>query len=387
MKIHSIETFLLESPIDEPFAWSQGSAKKRTALICKITTDDGLVGWGEGGDSPSQTIIHDFFAPLLLGEDPSNINKLWHKLFWSIHNDNQTGGFGGGALSGIDIALWDILGKSSGKSISELLGGAVREKVPVYATGLYYRDDEGYTKLREEAVSYVEAGYKGMKTKIGGLSASDDVKRVKAIRDAIGDGLFLMVDANKAYNVSTAIDVGIRLAEWDIHWFEEPLYTNDVEGYGEVKAGQPLPVAGGEVWYNRFEARDFLARRAIDIVQPDVRYVGGITEFRNVAAMANTMGIQVNPHVWGSAIMISASISLTSTFPPCPYVRIPRPYQQETVMEFDQTPNPIRNDLASITFEQSEGLVDVPGGPGLGLEIDESVVKRFCIRQMNSDNR
>jgi len=137
MKIESIETFLLESAIEESFSWSQGTAEKRSALICKITTDDGVVGWGEGGDSPSLTVIHDFFAPQLLGEDPRSINKLWHRMFGTIYNDNQTGGFGGGALSGIDIALWDILGKSSGKSISELLGGSVRNKVPVYATGLY----------------------------------------------------------------------------------------------------------------------------------------------------------------------------------------------------------------------------------------------------------
>lgn len=385
MKIKTVETFLLDSPIDEPFAWSQGLAETRTALVCKITTDDGLVGWGEGGGSPSQTVIHDYFAPQLLGEDPANINKLWHQLFHTIHNDNQAGGFGGGALSCIDIALWDILGKSSGKSISELLGGAVREKVPVYATGLYYLEDDKYAKLRAEAQSYVEAGYQGMKTKIGGRSVADDVDRVKTIRDAIGDDLFLMVDANKAYDVSTAIDIGNRLADLDIHWFEEPLVPNDVDGYLEVKAGQPLTIAGGEVWYNRFEARDFLAQRALDIAQPDVRYIGGITEFRNVANTANAMGIQVNPHVWGSAIMISASISLTSTFAPCPYARVPRPYAQEPVMEFDQTPNPIRNELASITFEQSGGFVDVPRGPGLGLEIDESTVKQFCVREMSSE--
>lgn len=385
MKIQTVETYLLESPIAKPFSWSQGLAKTRTALICKITTDDGLIGWGEGGGSPSQTVIHDYFAPQLLGEDPRDINKLWHQLFHTIHNDNQAGGFGGGALSCIDIALWDLWGKASGKSISELLGGAVRAKVPVYATGLYYQDDEGYAKLKEEALSYVEAGYQGMKTKVGGLGVAEDVERVKTIRDAIGDEFYLMVDANKAYNVPTAIDIGNRLADLDIHWFEEPLVPNDVDGYLEVKAGQPLTIAGGEVWYNRFDARDFLARRALDIAQPDVRYIGGITEFRNVANMANAMGIQVNPHVWGSAIMISASISLTSTFASCPYARIARPYEQEPVMEFDQTPNPIRNDLASITFEQSGGFVDVPGGPGLGLEIDESAVKRFCVHQLMSE--
>ena len=371
----------MECPIEDPFGWSQGKAEKRAALVCKIATDEGIVGWGEGGGLPSQSVIHDLFAPQLMGEDARNINRIWHGLFHSLHNDNLTGGFGGGALSAVDTALWDIAGKASGKSVSEMLGGSVRDRVPVYATGLYYREDEFPDKLIEEAQSYVDSGYLGMKTKVGGLNVADDVKRVEALREAIGDEIYLMVDANKAYNVSTAVEIGKQLAKLNIHWFEEPVLANDVDGYLEVKAGQPLTVAGGEVWYNRFDARDFLAKRALDIAQPDVRFVGGISEFRQVAAQANSMGIQVNPHVWGSAIMISASLSLASTFPPCPYARNPRPYEQEPVMEFDQTPNPIRNELASICFEQKDGYVEVPQGPGLGIEIDESVLDRFCVRR------
>jgi D-galactarolactone cycloisomerase len=384
MKIEHIETFLLESPIDEPFGWSIGWAEKRTSLISRITTDEGIVGWGEGGTAPSQSVIHDIFSPLLIGEDPLNTNKVWHKLYQSLVNNNATGGFGGDAISNIDIALWDIVGKASEKSISDLLGGSVREKVPVYATGLYYRDDEFPTKLLDEAVSYVEAGYRGMKTKVGGLSVSDDVSRVKAIRDAIGDEHYLMIDANQAYNAATAIDIGNRLVDYNIHWFEEPVPAKDVDGYLDVKRGQPITLAGGECLRSRFEMRDIINRRGLDILQPDVTYMGGITEFRNVASMANAMGIQVNPHVWGSPIMVSASISLTSTFPPCPYSRTPRPYEQEPVMEFDQTPNPIRNELASVCFEQKGGFVDVPKGPGLGIEINESVIERFCVRKLSS---
>ena len=223
-----------------------------------------------------------------------------------------------------------------------------------------------------------------MKTKVGDLSIEEDVHRVAVIRRAIGDDRFLMVDANKAYRPSVAIEIGRRLADLDIHWFEEPVMANDVDGYLQVKQRQPLAVAGGEVWYNRFDARDFLARRALDIAQPDVRYIGGISEFRNVAAQANAMGILVYPHVWGSSIMISASISLTATFPPCPYVRCPRAYEQDPVMEFDQTPNPIRHDLASIRFDQENGFVDIPDGPGLGVEIDEGVLGRLCIRKLES---
>ncbi len=383
MKIERIDSYYLECPIDEPFGWSQGWANQRTALICKLTTEDGIVGWGEGGGLPSQTVIHQLFAPQLLGADSAGINRLWHQLFQSLHNDNQTGGFGGGALSAIDLALWDIAGKASHQNLSELLGGAVRAKVPVYATGLYYRENET-EKLIQEALMYVEAGYRGMKTKVGGLSVDQDVERVGAIREVIGSDIHLMVDANKAYDVATAIRIGNRLADFDIHWFEEPVLANDVEGYLKVLDGQPIAIAGGEVWYNRFDARDFLAKRALHFAQPDVRFIGGISEFRNVAMMANTMGVQVCPHVWGSPIMISASISLASTFPPCPYSRAPRPYEQEPVMEFDQTPNPLRNELASVVFDQIDGYVNVPTAPGLGLEIDEMVLKRFCVNHVSS---
>lgn len=380
MKIENIETFLIESPIDEPFGWGMGWTDRRQALISKVTTDDGIIGWGEGGGGPSASVIHDCFSNFLIGQDPRNINKHWHSMFQSLHNAFATGGFGGDAISNIDIALWDIAGKASGKSISEMLGGALRGKVAVYATGLYYRKDEFPTKLIDEALSYVEAGYQGMKTKVGGLSVAEDVRRVSAIRQAIGEEPYLMIDANKAYNAYTAIDLGNRLADQNIHWFEEPVMATDVEAYLQVKAGQPIPVAGGEVFRNRFENRDLLINRALDIIQPDVMLGGGITEFRNTATMANAMGIKVNPHVWGSPIMISASISLASTLPPCPYSVNPRPYEQEPVMEFDQTPNPIRNELASIVFEQEGGYVDVPQGPGLGVEIDESVLNSFCIR-------
>lgn len=383
MKIERIDSYYLECPIDEPFGWSQGWTNQRTALICKLTTEDGLVGWGEGGGLPSQTVIHELFAPQLLKANPADINRLWHQLFQCLHNDNLTGGFGGGALSAIDIALWDIAGKATNQNLSGLLGGSVRAKVPVYATGLYYRDNET-EKLIQEALMYVEAGYRGMKTKVGGLSVDQDVERVGAIRKAIGSDIHLMVDANKAYDVATAIRMGNRLADLDIHWFEEPVLANDVDGYLKVMDGQPIAIAGGEVWYHRFDARDFLAKRALHIAQPDVRFIGGISEFRNVATMANTMGVQVCPHVWGSPIMISASISLASTFPPCPYARVPRPHEQEPVMEFDQTPNPLRNELASVVFDQVGGYVNVPTAPGLGLEIDETVLRRFCVNHLSS---
>ena len=320
---------------------------------------------------------------MLIGGDPLNINKIWQRMFKSLHNGNVAGGFGGDAISSIDIALWDIAGKASGKSISELLGGSVREKVAVYATGLYYKENEFPHKLIKEAESYAKAGFKGMKTKIGALNVKDDVKRVKAIRDAIGDDFYLMVDANKVYAAPTAIEIGNRLAELDIHWFEEPVLANDVESYLEVKKGQPIPVAGGEVLRNRFEVRDIVSRKALDILQPDVSLAGGISEMKNIATIANAFGIQVNPHLWGSPIMVSATLSVASTLPPCPYVLTERPYEQEPVVEFDQTENPIRTELGSFVFEQEDGYVDVPGGPGLGVEVNRSTLEKYCVHHVS----
>ena len=319
MRIEKIENFLLKTPIDEPFGWSMGWTDTRASMITKITTDDGLVGWGEGGSSPSAAVIHDVFRSLLIGKDPRNRNKLWHSMFQALHNANAAGGFGGDAISSVDIALWDLAGKAAGKGVAELLGGRVRDKIAVYATGLYYQKEEFPTKLLDEAGAYVEAGFKGMKTKVGGLSLREDVARVRVLRNAIGDDIYLMVDANKAYDVSTAIEIGRRLADLDIHWFEEPLMAHDTDGYLEVKRSQPIRVSGGEIFRNRFEFRDIITRNAVDIVQPDISLAGGITEFRNIASLANTCGIQVNPHVWGSSVMISATLNLVSTFAPNPY--------------------------------------------------------------------
>ncbi len=160
--------------------------------------------------------------------------------------------------------------------------------------------------------------------------------------------------------------------------------AKDVDGYLAVKAAVPMPIAGGEGWRTRFEFSDFLAQRAIDIAQPDVVNVGGITEARNVAVMANAFGIKTNLHVWGSPIMIAASLHVSSTIPPCPRVRTPRPFIQETVMEFDRTPSASRENLSLQPFKFVDGYVGVPDAPGLGVEINESVLQELCVRHQRS---
>lgn len=380
MRITNIEAYNLKSKLERPFGWSNGWIDFRSIDVVKIETDEGITGWGEGYAGPDGSLVKQVFAPALIGEDPMNRNGLWQKMYFGVHNGNNVGGFAGSAISAIDIALWDIAGKATGLSVSDLLGGRVRDKVAVYATGLYYTEGEFPDRLLNEARMYVDLGFKGMKTKIGGLPMNEDVKRVAAIRDAIGPDIRLMVDANQGYNAASAIRIGNMLADLDITWFEEPVSAKDIEAYLQVKAGIPMPVSGGENLRTRYEFADFLARRAYDIAQPDVVNVGGITEMRNVAMTANAMGIQVNPHVWGSPIMIAASLHVISTIPPCPTAYNPRPYEQEPVMEFDRTPSGIREGITPVPFDQKDGYIDVPKGPGLGIEVDEDAVKRLATR-------
>ena len=346
----------------------------RDVGVVKITTDDGLVGWGEGSAAVGQ------LAPLLIGENPMDRAGLWERCFHSLYNANNFVGFGGSALSAVDIALWDLAGKATGLPICELMGGRVREKVAVYATGLYYTEGEFPDRLLDEARGYVDAGYRGMKTKVGGLSLEEDLRRVAALREAIGFDVQLMVDANHAYNSTTAIRIGRGLAELDVFWFEEPVNPRDIDGLLQVKTALPMAIAGGENLRTRFDFRDHLTRRAFDIVQPDVAHCGGLTEMQRIAAMASASGLLVCPHVWGTPIMIAASLHLAATLPPCPPARDPQPYAQEPVMEFDRTPNAIREELCTTAFEATDSCLDVPKGPGLGVEVDEEALQRFMKR-------
>lgn len=347
--------------------------------IVKISTDEGIVGWGEGCEGPSATVVKDIISPIIIGEDPINRLGIWQKMFSSMYNGNAAVGYGGSAISAVDMALWDISGKALGVPVNVLIGGRVRDQVPVYATGLYYTKNEMDGALALEAQSYVEQGFLGMKTKVGGLPIDKDIQRVKFIREVIGRDIKLMVDANQAYNAVTAIKVGNLLNDSDILWFEEPVNAHDIESYLQVKSNIPMAVAGGENLRTRFEFMEALNKRAYDIVQPDVINVGGISEMRNVSMHANTMGIQVNPHVWGSPIMIAASLHVISTVPPCPESYVSEPFEQEPVMEYDRTPSEIRDHLCHESFIMEDGRLKVPDTPGLGITVDEKVLERLAV--------
>ncbi len=387
MKIRDITTFSARIALGrERFLSSQCAFPERNSLLVRIETDGGIVGWGEGGQygpaEPVASCINDVFLPGLLGRDPLERGKIWHELYSASRDFGQKGPYVE-AISAIDIALWDIAGKVLGAPVCRLLGGAFRDSVAAYATGCYYRGEAyldaagALSELAAEARSYAENGFGMLKMKVGLLSVEQDLARVAAVREAFGPERPLMVDANHAYNSTAAIRMARGLERHDIRWFEEPVPPEDREGYRAVRRASAVPVAGGECEYTRYGFRDLIAGGCVDIAQPDLCVAGGLTEWANIVALAHSFGVFVVPHVWGSGVALAAALHALAALPPFPHTANPVPLQNEPVIEFDRNHNPLRDDLLKVPIRLAAGRVPVPRGPGLGIEIDESVLNMY----------
>ena len=315
MKITNIKSYQIEGKLKEPFWWGNGGNDKRSASIVKIETDEGIDGWGEGWGGINE--FKDILKVAVIDQDPFEREKIWANMFNELNNPLIYPGLGGSSMSAIDIALWDITGKKLGVPISVLLGGKVKDKVHVYATGLYYTKEDFKEEVSErikEAISYEEKGFNAMKIKIGALELEKDLERVSSVKKSLKDKTKLFVDANQAYDLRTAKYVSDKLYDMGIFFFEEPIMGLDVNGYKELVRYSKIRISGGESLRTRYQFLDFINNKAFDIAQPDVGNVGGITEFKHVQSLAYANGIHVYPHVWGTSIMISASLHLASTF-------------------------------------------------------------------------
>jgi D-galactarolactone cycloisomerase len=375
MIITSIRTHILQAPLSQPFAYSRAWYDTRTAMIVEIETDSGLTGWGECyGPARMTAAVVESVAPWLVGEDPLRSDHLWQMIYARLRDHGQKGVVIQG-LSGIDIALWDIKGKHFGVPVHRLLGGPLRSEVKAYATGLYRRKQGDPRKyLAEEAAGYVAEGFSAVKLKVG-FGIEEDSAMTHAVRDAIGDDVALMVDANHAYDAVAAIRLGRMIERHDIGWFEEPVPPEDIAGHLAVKAAISIPVAGGECEFTRFGFRDLLTSRAVDIVQPDTCAAGGISECKKIADMAEAFGIRYNPHVWGTGIAIAASLQLLAVLP----THTPTSLNPlEPMLEFDRTEHPIRQAILKQPIEHVRGVVRVPDGPGLGIEVDREALRKFA---------
>jgi D-galactarolactone cycloisomerase len=377
MIITAVRTHVLEARLSQPFAYSRAWYDTRAAMVVEIETDAGLIGWGECyGPARMTAAVVQSVAPWLIGEDPLRTDYLWQMIYARLRDHGQKGVVIEG-LSGIDIALWDIKGKHFGVPAHRLLGGPLRTEVQAYATGLYRRKSgDPLRYLAEEAAGYVAEGFKAVKLKVG-FGVEEDAAVTRAVREAIGPGVALMVDANHAYDAVAAIRLGRMIEPYDIGWFEEPVPPEDVAGYRAVKAALSIPVAGGECEFTRFGFRDLLLSQAIDIIQPDTCAAGGLSECKKIADMAEAFGVRYNPHVWGTGIAIAASLQLLAVLPAHTPVSL-APIQP--MLEFDRTEHPIRQSLLVQPIEHSGGIVRVPDGPGLGVEVDRDALARFTVR-------
>ena len=377
MKIVRIEVGFVEAELDKPFGWSQRWTNTRSVVVMKVITDDGVVGWGETYGSGDTISGIASIAQMAIGEDPANISQLWHKIHRATFQSHGYAGVAVMATSAIDTALHDIIGKATGKSVAEVMGGRLHDSIAVYATGLYYVDNYALQPHLDEAVGYVEQGFSGMKMKVGALSLAEDAARIKATREAIGPDVRLMFDANESYDPSTALTFANMVADNDLTWFEEPCASRDFVGNKYVQERSPIPVSGGESLSTRWEFAPRFAERTFDIVQPDICGVGGPSEMLRVGLMAQAFGIKFNPHFWGTGISFAAALHALAVQPIGQIGQTNIPYQNESVLEFDQTPHPVRENLTEPFFTQSNSRVDVPTAPGLGIEVDEEVLKRF----------
>jgi D-galactarolactone cycloisomerase len=368
MKITSVKTHLLRSQLPRAIGPSTAWYSSRESLLVKISTDEGLAGWGEtaflGG---VRGLIEDLGA-LLIGQDPRDHRRLWRQI-WGPN-------FGNGlAVGALDTALHDLRGKALGLSVAELYGGRLRDRVPAYASTMNYT--EGVDPLRqypEEATAAVRQGFRALKMRIGGQPPRRDLAVVAAVREAVGPDVKLMADGNGAYTLSTAIRVGRELDRLGLYWFEEPLPESpNYAGYEVLTDSLDLAIAGGEVLDSRGVARELICRRAFDIIQPDVSLCGGIAECLFVAEMARLWGTQCNPHCWGGAIVIAATLHLLALLPDESWART----TEAPMLELDIYENPFRDELVTRPVQVKDGLVEVPTGPGLGIEVNEDVLKRY----------
>ena len=387
MKIKSVQTIVLRVPLGgERFLSSQWAFSERNSLLVRVETDEGITGWGEGGQygppEPVESCIRHVLTPMVLGRDPFQKGRLWHEMYSATRDFGQKGAYVE-AISAIDIALWDITGQALGQPVHTLLGGAFRQSVAAYATGCYYRSDNyldltsTLPQLAAEAHSYAEVGFRTLKMKVGLLSVEQDLERVAAVREAIGPNRILLVDANHAYNSMTAFQMAKGLERYGVRWFEEPVVPEDREGYRFLRRSLTVPIAGGECEYTRYGFRDLIAGGCVDIVQPDICVAGGFSEWMKILALAESYGVPAIPHVWGSGVALTAALHALAALAPCPHTANPVVLQNEPVVEYDRNHNPLRDDLLSVPIRVVNGRLPVPQGPGLGIGIREDVLAEY----------
>ena len=372
MKIADVKAFPISFPIPAAnrVALGIGTAVKRDAIVVKVRTDDGLIGWGEAhhGRAPGAVahLINTTLRQLVLGMEAADVVGVWQRVYTRQLASHGMGAGASIALSGIDMALWDIRAKAAGWPLYRLLGGAARP-IPAYAGGVSL----GYAepaKLVDEARALVAQGYRALKLRVGDTPGRD-LERVAAVRHAFGDRLVILTDANTGYTVADARRAMPGLEAHGVGWLEEPFPAHDHRSYALAVTFAKVPLAAGENHYTRFEFTRVIEDRAITILQPDVAKTGGITEALRIAALASAWKLPIHPHTSMTGLSMAASVHFLAAIDNGGY------------FEADvSTGNLFRDRLTSTPYTlDANGCVGPLEKPGLGVEVDEDFLRKHPV--------
>lgn len=359
-----------------PYFWRSRAAYSPTidTTLVKITTDTGIVGWGEA-KSPvaptiTATIIRDLAHGLLLGEDPTDPVLHWDRLYGAMRIRGHSHGFWMDVISAIDIALWDIAGKACNMPVAQMLGGRFRDRIKIYASGIpgvrAGAPDDAWERLRATAEDVRARGYHGTKMGIG-LGVEGDLRSVQIVRETLGPDFTIFTDAAGMYSLPDALRLARGLEPLNAGWLEAPLNPEDFDKHAQLRRSINIPIASDQI-FNRWQARDLFRAGSIDVVQPDVCRTGGITECKRIADLADAFGYAATPHVSiGTAVQFAASAHVACATP------------NQTWMEFWYGANPLGDAVITEPLRIEHGYLHLPPGPGLGITVREDVIRGFVV--------
>lgn len=384
MKITTVRATWVQVPIppERQHLSDFGKQPSFDSVIVRIETDAGITGWGEAKAGVASTaacgglaaIINLDFAPLLIGQDPRDISRLWDTLYnmprqgFAIAEGHVFPALGRrglsvSAIAGVDLALWDILGKSLDAPVWRLLGGRRAERMPAYASGGW----AGADRIGEQLKGYIQqGGFRAVKMRVGSMdgSVARSAARVRAARQALGPDVGLAADAHGTWTVAEAKAFCRMVEDCDLMWFEEPVTADDKQGQAEVRRSSSVPISSGESEFTRHDFRELAELRAADVLQPDLAIAGGITEGIRIGAIASAFNLRLAPHLWSGAPAFAAGLHLSAS------------QSAGFILEYSLGHNPMLHDLIEERFPVQDGFVAVPDRPGLGITVKEEFVAR-----------
>jgi D-galactarolactone cycloisomerase len=373
--IRDIRVVPVECAVAVPYGSSRGLVPKRQAGIVRVLTDDGIEGIGEAWGPPAVTRAYlDVVKPRFLGTPLLSHRGIAQQILASHYHFGTANGLTA-LLGGIDVAAHDAIGKRLGISVAELLGGRLREQVPVYGSGGYFTgEDDQAAALARQLERAVAAGHNAHKIKVG-RNARQDAERCALARRIVGSDALLTVDGNGNMTAEAALESMRRIAEHDIHWYEEPVAPQDWAGYAQLRDRAPIPLAAGEAHYALFEHRRLIDGRLVAVLQPDLTLCGGLAVGDLIGALVCAEHLRLSPHCWGSGVGLTAALHLMAAQPAYPAgEHVPLP----ALLEYDTGDNALRDGVLREPPRYAAGMLEVPKGPGLGIELDEAALGRFA---------